>query len=323
MNWEGNGGTIHRLKRPIDFQDVIKTLLQEYAKGDRSSVIAPRTATVGNAYHSGVSGTGPIELDVTVDVQAWVSGLGNYGWAFLPWPEGGDGWGFCSPDVPNVADRPLLTVTFLPPTIAARARRTGGSSTISLSVDGASAATVSAVYALGKRLTEADRLREAVVQFERALEYQRKLMAEHPERADYRKTLSDCCNRLSTHYSTYLDQEDREPRRAVELSREAVALQPNDAGSWENYGWALYRAGDWRGCVAAVEKSVSLAKGGSGWDWFFLAMAHRQLGDAARAKPYYRDAVAWLKAQPANVHYLLKAQRIRDEAAALLGTSRE
>ena len=88
-DWQGNGATVHRLKRSIDFQDVLKTLLKENAKSDRSEVIAPATATIGNAFQPGVSGTGPIGLDVTADVQAWASGVGNHGWAFLPGPTAG------------------------------------------------------------------------------------------------------------------------------------------------------------------------------------------------------------------------------------------
>jgi tetratricopeptide (TPR) repeat protein len=98
---------------------------------------------------------------------------------------------------------------------------------------------------------------------------------------------------------------------------------PGDAASYQNLGWALYRVGDWNGCVEAREKAMAMTEGGNGWDWFYLAMAHRQLGNKARALGYYDRANAWLEAQPANAHYVPKVRRIRDEAAALLGVRQD
>jgi len=33
-------------------------------------------------------------FEVTSDVQAWASGAPNNGWGIIPWPGGGNGWGF-------------------------------------------------------------------------------------------------------------------------------------------------------------------------------------------------------------------------------------
>ncbi len=52
---------------------------------------------------------------LTADVQAWANGTRpNYGWAILPWPNGGDGWGLCSSDNANPDWRPVLTVFYAP-----------------------------------------------------------------------------------------------------------------------------------------------------------------------------------------------------------------
>lgn len=58
--------------------------------------------------------TGATNIDVTADVQAWVNGTANYGWAMIPWASGTDGWDFDSSDVATVGSRPKLTVEWLP-----------------------------------------------------------------------------------------------------------------------------------------------------------------------------------------------------------------
>jgi hypothetical protein len=55
---------------------------------------------------------------------------------------------------------------------------------------------------------------------------------------------------------------------------------------------------------------------GTGYDWFFLAMAYCQLGDAQNAQHWYDQAVAWMDQ---NKPYDGQLRGIRTEAAALLG----
>ena len=81
---------------------------------------------------------------------------------------------------------------------------------------------------------------------------------------------------------------------------------------------AHYRAGDWKAAIAALEKSMALAKapeGGNARQWFFLAMAHRQLDAKDDARRWYDRAVAWMDKHAAKDAEL---QRIRTEAAELL-----
>ena len=71
-----------------------------------------------------------------------------------------------------------------------------------------------------------------------------------------------------------------------------------------------------RRAVAFYEKLA--AKRGDATDWFFLAMAHWQLGDKDEARKWYDKAVEWMdKNQPKNEELL----RFRAEAAELLGIS--
>jgi tetratricopeptide (TPR) repeat protein len=139
-------------------------------------------------------------------------------------------------------------------------------------------------------------------------------------RAAWRKALqrtpdgASARNNLAWLAATCSDPEIRDPRRAVELARKAVEQAPDDGTYWNTLGVSYYRAGDPKAAVTALEKSMHLRKGGDAFDWFFLAMAHWQLGDQAEARTWYDKAVGWMKGQTANE----ELTRFRTEAAALL-----
>ena len=58
--------------------------------------------------------------------------------------------------------------------------------------------------------------------------------------------------------------------------------------------------------------------GGTAIDWFFLAMAHGQLGNQEEARQWYDRAVAWTQTnKPDDV----QLRRFQAEAAALLGVT--
>ena len=78
---------------------------------------------------------------------------------------------------------------------------------------------------------------------------------------------------------------------------------------------AHYRAGEWKAAIVALEKSMALRKGGDSFDWFFLAMAHWQLGEKEEARKWYDRAVVWMdKNRPKDE----ELRRFREEAAKLL-----
>jgi hypothetical protein len=59
---------------------------------------------------------GALTLDVTADVQAWVNGTPNFGWAILPFvPNGTNGVDFLTREDAVIETRPLLTVGFVVP----------------------------------------------------------------------------------------------------------------------------------------------------------------------------------------------------------------
>jgi uncharacterized protein HemY len=98
-----------------------------------------------------------------------------------------------------------------------------------------------------------------------------------------------------------------------------VELAPKSALPWQILGWGHYRAGDWKASVEALEKSCAkqgAPESGDAYQWFFLAMAHWQLGAKDKAREFYDQAVQWMdKNQPTNEELL----RFRAEAAELLG----
>jgi tetratricopeptide (TPR) repeat protein/serine/threonine protein kinase len=117
-------------------------------------------------------------------------------------------------------------------------------------------------------------------------------------------------NNLAWLLASRPDAKLRDPAQAVELAKKATDLAPRDLFAWATLGAALYRAGDWKGAVAALDQSQVLNKGGNTHAWFFLAMAHQKLGDPDAARRCYDRALEWLKKnQPA----LAKDKALADE----------
>jgi len=113
----------------------------------------------------------------------------------------------------------------------------------------------------------------------------------------------------------------REASRAVKLAKKAVALAPKEGNNWNTLGVAHCRAEEWKNGIAALAKSDELLKGESfSFNAFFLAMAHRQLGEKEKAREWYDKAVQWMdKNQPNNE----ELRRFRAEAAEMLGITQK
>jgi tetratricopeptide (TPR) repeat protein len=162
--------------------------------------------------------------------------------------------------------------------------------------------------ALGRH-ADALRLSEETLALRRAA-----LGPDHPD------TLASM-NLLAALLATCPDASLRDPKRAVALAEEAVELAPRSAWSWQILGWARYRTGAWKDSIAALEKSIDLREnGGESFQWFFLAMAHWQVGNKEQARKWYDRAVDWAdRIRPADAQLL----RFRAEATELLGLNRK
>src|SRR5262249_35618482 len=85
-------------------------------------------------------------------------------------------------------------------------------------------------------------------------------------------------NNLAWMLATASDPKGRNPARAVELAKQVTEAAPENAQWLNTLGVAYYRAGDWKAAVATLEKAIVRRGVENGDDWFFLAMAHWQLG---------------------------------------------
>jgi serine/threonine protein kinase/Flp pilus assembly protein TadD len=122
-------------------------------------------------------------------------------------------------------------------------------------------------------------------------------------------------NEMASFLTTCQTVQLRDAPRAVALAEKAVEQAPKKGEFWNTLGVARYRAGNWQAAVAALEKSRQLRSGGDAFDFFFLAMAHWQLGDKAQARNWYDQAIKWMEHKPKDDDL----DHFRDEAAALLG----
>src|SRR5262249_40893931 len=125
-------------------------------------------------------------------------------------------------------------------------------------------------YHLGMTLCAQKEWDEAVAAYKKAIELNPKFAQAH--------------NNLASLLATCSDAELRDPALAVALAKKAVELAPRHWVYLNTLGVASYRAGDWKAAIAALEQSMALRKGGDSNDWFFLAMAHGQLGDKDKAR---------------------------------------
>jgi superkiller protein 3 len=121
-------------------------------------------------------------------------------------------------------------------------------------------------------------------------------------------------NQLAWLLANHFEAKFRNPKRAVELAKKAVALDPKVGDYWSTLGSAHYRTGNWKEAIVALQKSMELHRGGDSFECFFLAMAQWQLGNLTESRAWYRRAVEWTdKHQPNNE----ELRRLRAEAADL------
>jgi tetratricopeptide (TPR) repeat protein/serine/threonine protein kinase len=142
--------------------------------------------------------------------------------------------------------------------------------------------------------------------------------AEYREAARLQPENAEAHNQVAWFLVTCPDAKVRDPQRAIELAKKAVALAPKEGAFWNTLGAAHYRAGDWKLAVEALNKSMSLCKGGDSHDWFFLAMAHWQLGEKEQAHKWFDQGAEWMEINDPKNEDL---RRFRGEAERLLGVN--
>src|SRR5262249_51177437 len=131
-------------------------------------------------------------------------------------------------------------------------------------------------------------------------------------------TINNTAWRLAT--DPHADLRDR--GSAVELAEMAVERAPDDANFANTLGVAHYLTGNWHEALTALEKSEQLEPDKNvGFNGFFIAMAHWQLGNKRQAREWLDRSVEWVEKSgpglfPAHQEDL---RRFRAEAEELMG----
>jgi serine/threonine-protein kinase len=147
-----------------------------------------------------------------------------------------------------------------------------------------------------------------------------KLVSDHPGVPEHRDILIRSLHELADCYSRSPEDPFHDPQRALEISRRAAKLNPENGKSRQSLGRAQYRIGDWKGCVESLEKGPDKTAD------YFLAMAYWQLGDKARAHELFDRTDQWLVGyekswKPIALPSPAMLRGIRAEAAAILGVN--
>jgi tetratricopeptide (TPR) repeat protein len=207
---------------------------------------------------------------------------------------------------------------------------------------------------LGVILAKSDHIEQAVVSYREGVRLRKKLVEDFPKNAVYRDQLATSCkslgfrllksesqtetietfrlglqaapndarmlNELAWILTTCNELALREPVGALELARRATQLEPEGPDYWNTLGAASYRAGKSQAAVHALHKAMQLrGDGGKCIDWFFIALAHWQLGQQDEACRWHRQAIEWLDQNgPPNAELL----RIRNEVDAMLSEAK-
>jgi serine/threonine protein kinase/tetratricopeptide (TPR) repeat protein len=170
---------------------------------------------------------------------------------------------------------------------------------------------------LANVLDEAGRLKEAEQAYRRAAAVLEKLAAESPGMPGLRDDLAKAYCQLGSLLDKAHRPHEAAPiyRQALAWARQAVEAAPQVGAYRRTLSVAHYRVGEWRAAVQVLREAVEL-----GADdvlaWFYLAMAHGQLGEKGQARPWYDRACAVMEKSKFTSQRFLA---LRAEAAALLG----
>jgi tetratricopeptide (TPR) repeat protein len=158
---------------------------------------------------------------------------------------------------------------------------------------------------------------------ELATQYQDAALKAKPNHKPYLEALGKPRTDLYWELVPFPDPQFLDPRQILDFAKRS--------SSWQMYGIAAYRLGDYKDAIAKLEKSL---EGGTDITkvsaWFFLAMANERLGEHEKARSWYAKAIQVMdKPSPgwSTIDYrrLIYAdlRRFRAEAAALLGIKEE
>ena len=108
---------------------------------------------------------------------------------------------------------------------------------------------------------------------------------------------------------------------AIDLAKHALRQMPGEPMYWNTLGVAHYRRDEWHSAVEALEEAERLAPDKYfGFNAYFLAMCHHQLGDTAKAKDYFDGAGRWCQENQSKLSatHVRELQAFRADAESLL-----
>ena len=118
-------------------------------------------------------------------------------------------------------------------------------------------------------------------------------------------------------YSSCPDHSFRNPSLALRDANHAVT-EASSAPQWQMLGVAHYRNGNWQATIDAIAKARQLRRKHDLFDYFFLAMAHRRLGEVQAAEDAYEHALELLEQPFSNSHFHPhQVHEVQDEARDL------
>jgi tetratricopeptide (TPR) repeat protein len=145
-----------------------------------------------------------------------------------------------------------------------------------------------------RALEDAGRWREAADSHRSSVVQHQQRQAEFSDQTVYRALLAMKLNRLAWFLANCPDQQVRDPQGAVEAAQKTLEVAPEEGAYWNTLGAAHFRAGNWKECTAALEKSMQLRRGGDAMDWLFLAMASHKLGKDEEARKHLNRSRDWI-----------------------------
>jgi tetratricopeptide (TPR) repeat protein len=171
---------------------------------------------------------------------------------------------------------------------------------------------------LGRLLGTLGRNAESEQAWRQALELWEKLATRYSAASDFRRRWAESLNDLAWALVTRPEVDPDTGRNAAGLAGKAIELEPSVTGFWNTLGAANYQAGDLEVALAALQRSVELTEGGTGFDHYLLAMTYSRLGNLEMASESLARA-DHLSQTHAPDHPTLA--RLRGQAAALIHAS--
>lgn len=177
----------------------------------------------------------------------------------------------------------------------------------------------SALDSLARHLRGQGRQEEAEAFWRRSLEVLEGALAGATPGDHAWRLYADRLNDLAWHLAFPGGSGEADLEAAVVLARRATTIHPEEACFWNSLGVALLYAGDDRGAIEAISKSVALAGGGNGFDYYVMAMACARVGEHGVAEQWFHQGEAWRASEGTSAPDL---ERVRGQAEAMIAATK-